>query len=189
MTDFPSGKNTHVSQADGAPAATPPAPSAEAAAPAPGAVAAAAGETHRYHVSLTWNGDGMGCGEAHVADEAFTIPIGGAKEHGGCGKGANSEEMFLAAVGTCWIATWAIFLKKLAVPYAHPQLRLTGELGKDPAGGFRMTKTSIFALVPQTLLAEHRTAIEKTVKLSEKYCIISKIAKAAMPVEVFLEGV
>ena len=188
MTDFPSGKNTHVPQADGAPSNPTPA-AAQAAAPAAGAVAAAAGETHRYHVSLTGNGDGMGCGEAHVADEAFAIPIGGAKEHGGCGKGANSEEMFLAAVGTCWIATWAIFLKKLAVPYMHPKLRLTGELGKDPAGGFRMTKTSIFALVPGALLAEHRTAIEKTVKLSEKYCIISKIAKAAMPVEVFVEGI
>jgi organic hydroperoxide reductase OsmC/OhrA len=175
MTDFPSGKNTHVSQADGAPSA--------------GAAAVAPVETHRYHVSLTWTGDGMGCGEARVADEAFAIPIGGGKELGGCGKGANPEEMFLAAVGSCWIATWAIFLKKLVVPYAFPQLRITGELGKDPAGGFRMTKTSIFALVPEALIAEHRTAIEKTLKLSEKYCIISKIAKASMPVEVFLEGI
>jgi len=189
MTDFPSGKNTHVSQADGAPSASGPDAGAQALVPPPGAVAAAAGETHRYHVSLTWNGDGMGCGEAHVADEGFAIPIGGAKEHGGCGKGANSEEMFLAAVGTCWIATWAIFMKKLGVPYTHPRLRITGELGKDPAGGFHMTKTSIFALVPEAMLAEHRPALEKTVKLSEKYCIISKIAKAAMPVEVFLEGI
>ena len=71
--------------------------------------------------------------------ETFAIPIGGAKELGGCGKGANSEEMLLAAVGTCWIGTWAIFLKKLGVPYPEPRIRLTGELGKDPAGGFRMT--------------------------------------------------
>jgi len=182
MTEIPSGKHTHVSQADGAPSGGTP-----AVTPAPGAVAAAEGETHTYHVSLNWNGDGMGCGEALVANENFPIPIGGAKETGGCGKGANSEEMFLAAVGTCWIATWAIFLKKLAVPYPYPELRITGELGKDPAGGFRMTKTSIFARVPEAILAEHRPAIEKTVKLSEKYCIISKIAKAAMPVEAVIE--
>lgn len=186
MSDIPSGRNTHESQADGAPAAE---GAAASPAPPPGAVAAAAGDTHTYRVSLTWTGDGMGCGEARVAHEAFAIPIGGGKETGGCGKGANSEEMFLAAVGTCWIGTWAIFLKKLAVPYLDPRIRLTGELGKDPAGGFRMTRTSVFAMVPEALLAEHRPAIEKTVKLAEKYCIISKIAKAAMPVEVFLEGI
>jgi organic hydroperoxide reductase OsmC/OhrA len=182
MKDIPSGEDTHAAQADGAPSSAP-----SVAAP-PGAVAAAEGETHRYHVSMSWTGDGMGCGEAHVAGEKFTIPIGGAKETGGCGKGANSEEMLLAAVGTCWIATWAIFLKKLNVPYPDPRLRLTGELGKDPAGGFRMTKTTIYALVPKAILAEYQPAIEKTVRLSEKYCIISKVAKAAMPVEVIVEA-
>ena len=184
MSEIPSGKNTHVSQADGAPSSGG-APSA--AAPASGAVPSPEG--HTYHVSLNWAGDGMGCGEALVANEEFAIPIGGGKELGGCGKGANSEEMFLAAVGTCWIATWAIFMKKLGVPYPDPKIRLTGQLGKDPAGGFKMTRTSIFARVPAALLAEHRPALEKTVVLAEKYCIISKIAKAAMPVEVEIEAI
>lgn len=174
MTDIPSGQNTHVSQADGAPASSPAAPSAAA-------------ETHAYRVSLSWSGDGAGCGEAFVAKEAFSIPIGGGKELGGCGKGANSEEMLLAAVGTCWIGTWAIFLKKLAVPYGDPRIVLTGAIGKDPAGGWRMTGMRIIARVPAALLAEYRPAIEKTVALAEKYCIISKVAKAAMPVEVDVE--
>jgi organic hydroperoxide reductase OsmC/OhrA len=149
-------------------------------------VAAAEGE-HRYRASLAWSGDGMGCGEAFVANETFSIPIGGAKETGGCGKGANSEEMLLAAVGTCWIATWAIFLKKLGVPYGDPRIVLTGAIGKDPAGGFRMTGMRIYARVPAAILSEHRPAIQKTVSLAEKYCIISKVAKAAMPVEVEIE--
>ncbi len=185
MTDIPSGKDTHVSQADGAPAAG--TGGGVSATASPGTATAAAGETHRYAVTLTWTGDGTGCGEAHVAGGAFTIPIGGAKELGGCGKGANSEELLLSAVGTCWIATWAIFLKKIGVPYSDPRLRLTGELGKDPAGGFRMTRMTIYALVPAELLAAHRPGIEKTVMLAEKYCIISKVAKAAMPVDVVVE--
>jgi organic hydroperoxide reductase OsmC/OhrA len=181
MSDIPSGKNTHVSQADGAPGTPGP-----VAAP-PGARAAAEGDTHRYRVSLSWSGDGEGCGEAFVAKEEFSIPIGGGKELGGCGNGANSEEMLLAAIGTCWIGTWAIFLKKLAVPYGDPRIVLTGAIGKDPAGGFRMTWTRIAARVPAALLAQYRPAIEKTVSLAEKYCIISKVAKAAMPVEVVIE--
>jgi len=173
MTDIPSGRTTHVAHADGSPGA--------AAVPAADAAAA---ETHRYRVSLSWAGDGAGCGDAFVAGESFSIPIGGAKELGGCGRGANSEEMLLAAVGTCWVATWAIFLKKLGVPYGDPRIVLTGDIGKDPAGGWKMTGIRIFARVPAALLASHGPAIEKTVALAEKYCIISKVAKAAMPVEV-----
>jgi organic hydroperoxide reductase OsmC/OhrA len=181
--DIPSGKNTHLSQSDGAASAV--------AAPQPGvappAAALAPGKTHEYAASVRWKGDGTGCGEALVAKESFLIPIGSASELGGCGKGANSEEMLLAAVGTCWVATWAIFLAKLGVPYDEPHLRLTTELGKDPAGGFRLTRMRIHARVPAALLSQHRPAIEKTVVLAEKFCIISKVAKAAMPIEVVLE--
>jgi organic hydroperoxide reductase OsmC/OhrA len=184
--DIPSGKNTHLSQSDGA-------ASAVASAPQPGAVPPAAAlapsETFEYAASVRWKGDGTGCGEALVAKESFLVPIGSAKELGGCGKGANSEEMLLAAVGTCWVATWAIFLGKLGVPYEEPRLRLTANLGKDPAGGFRLTRMRIHARVPAALLAQHRPTIEKTVALAEKYCIISKVAKAAMPVEVILEEI
>lgn len=183
MSDIPSGKNVHVPQADGDPGST-----GSVSSP-PGAVAAVVGDTHVYRASLSWSGDGTGCGEAFVAKETFTIPIGGAKELDGCGKGANSEELLLAAVGTCWIGTWAIFLKKLGVPYPNPKIGLSGAIGKDPAGGWRMTWIRITARVPEALLAQHRPAIEKTVALAEKYCIISKVAKAAMPVEVEIEGI
>lgn len=172
--DIPSGKNTHVFQADGAPAssATP---------------SAAPEESPQFAVSIDWVGDGSGCGHARVTQDSFAIPIGGAKELGGCGKGANPEELLLAAVGSCFAATWGIFLKKLAVPYPEPSLRLTGALGKDPAGGFRMTRLTIFARVPAGLLASQRAPIEKTLALSERYCIISKVAKAAMSLDVVVE--
>ncbi len=174
MNDIPSGKNTHESQADGAPAVSP-APAAEAEV-AP-----------RFAVSVEWTGDGSGCGTARVAAETFGIPIGGAKELGGCGKGSNPEELLLAAIGACFAGTWGIFLKKLAIDYPDPTLRLTGDLEKDPNGGFRMSRVSIFARVPSELLASRRPAIEKTLALAEKYCILSKVAKAAMPVDVVLE--
>ncbi len=178
MNDIPSGKNTHESQADGAPAVS---QASASAAPA------AAEDTPRYAVSIEWVGDGSGCGTALVTEGTFRIPIGGAKELGGCGKGANPEELLLTAIGACFAGTWGIFLKKLGVPYPDPALRLTGELGKDPNGGFRMTRVSIFARVPAALLASHRTAVEKTLALAEKYCIISKVAKAAMPLDVAME--
>ena len=92
-------------------------------------------------------------------------------------------------VAACFINTWAIFIKKLKISYASPAIRVTGTLGKDPAGGFQMTGAIIYARVPEALLEEDRAKIEKSLQLSEKYCIISKVAHAAMPVKVEIESV
>jgi peroxiredoxin-like protein len=137
-----------------------------------------------YEVGVTWNGDGTGAGVVQAVDGSYSIDIGAAADLGGCGRGANPEELLLAAVGSCFIATWAIFLKKLAVVYAEPSLAMKGFLAKDPAGGFRMTKISIGARVPAQLLQSRRRDVEKTLQLAEKYCIISKVAKAALSFEV-----
>jgi organic hydroperoxide reductase OsmC/OhrA len=149
----------------------------------------AAEETHEYSVGVVWSGDAKGRGEVRTGSCAVVIPIGGATDLGGCGLGANPEELLLAAVGACFANTWAIFLKKLNLAYAEPAVRVEGTLGKDPAGGFRMQATRIRARVPSSLLAEKRAEIEKTLQLTEKYCITTKVAKAAMPVEVAIEEV
>jgi organic hydroperoxide reductase OsmC/OhrA len=146
-------------------------------------------EIHGYSVGLIWSGDGKGCGEVSAGGGTVTIPIGGGTELGGCGKGANPEELLLASIGACFVSTWAIFLKKLNVTYAEPSLRVTGELGKDPAGGFKMLSARIHARVPSVLLAERKTDVQKTLQLTEKYCITSKVARAAMPLEVVVEEV
>lgn len=144
-------------------------------------------ETQHFSVGATWSGDGTGCGQLRLTQGEVAISIGGAKALGGCGTGANPEELLLAAVAACFINTWAIFLKKLNVPYAEPALRVTGELGKDPAGGYKMLRATIHTRVPSALLAARRADVEKTLALAEKYCIISKVARAAMPVDVVLE--
>lgn len=146
-------------------------------------------DVQRYSVFATWSGDGSGCGTMKLPQGELTIPIGGAKALGGCGTGTNPEELLLAGIAACFVNTWAIFLAKLSISYAEPSVSVSGELGKDPAGGFRMLSTSIRARVPVPLLAERRADVEKTLQLAEKYCIISKVAKAAMPVTVEIEEV
>ena len=146
-------------------------------------------EIQRFSPGVVWSGDGKGCGEITAAGGTLKIPIGGSTELGGCGRGANPEELLLASVGACFVSTWAIFLKKLNVAYAEPALRVTGELGKDPAGGFKMLSAKIHARVPSSLFAERKADIEKTLQLAGKYCIVSKATKASMPVEVVVEEV
>jgi organic hydroperoxide reductase OsmC/OhrA len=146
-------------------------------------------EIHRFTVSAVWSGDGMGCGQLRLPQGQLDVPIGGSKELGGCGVGANPEELLLGAVAACFINTWAIFLRKLNVSYSEPAVRVSGDLGGDPAGGYKMLGATIYALVPRALLTDQRGPVEKTLQLAEKYCITSKVARAAMPVKVEMEEV
>jgi organic hydroperoxide reductase OsmC/OhrA len=176
---IPSGKDARAPQADGDPAG-------RRTEPAAAATASSAG-TLPFRVNVTWSGDGAGRGEVRVAGLASPVPVGGATELGGCGKGANPEELLLASLGACYVTTWAIFLKKLGLDYSDPAVGVDGQLEKDPAGGYRMVGTRIRARVPASLLEKDREKVEKTLALAEKYCIISKVARQAMPVEVEIE--
>jgi lipoyl-dependent peroxiredoxin len=146
------------------------------------------GDVRRFESRVSWNGDASGSGTAEVAG-GFAIPIAGAVSLGGSGAGANPEEMLLASIGACFVNTWAIFLKKLSLAHPEPEVRVSGELGTDPAGGFRMEGVTIHARVPAPLLSSSRAAVEKTLGLAEKYCILSKVARAAMPVRVEIEEI
>jgi len=145
-------------------------------------------EIHRFEIAATWSGDGAGSGSTRGADGP-SVAFAGATVLGGSGGKTNPEELLLTALGACFVNTWAIFLKKLGLAYAEPALRVVGDLGKDPAGGYRMERAVIHARVPASLLASSRAQIEKTLQLSEKYCIVSKVVRAAIPVEVKIEEI
>jgi organic hydroperoxide reductase OsmC/OhrA len=145
-------------------------------------------EIHRFEINAAWSGSGAGAGEADVP-EGDSISFAGAIVLGGSGGKANPEELLLTSLGACFLNTWAIFLEKLGIAYAEPTVRVAGELGKDPAGGYRMQKAVIHARVPASLLVDQKAQVEKTLALAEKYCIISKAVRAAMPLSVEIEGV
>jgi organic hydroperoxide reductase OsmC/OhrA len=174
---IPSGKDARDSQADGTPTEK----------PREMASMLHAGQT--FTASAVWTGDGSGTGQVQLPDAGVTIPIAGLREPDGSGGAANSEELLFGALAACFVNTWAIFLKKLQVGYAEPAVRVTGRLEDDPAGGFRVTDAVIRAKVPGPLLDTDPSRIAKSLELSEKYCIVSKVARAAMPFRVEIESV
>jgi len=94
--------------------------------------------------------------------------------------GANPEELMLGAVAACFVNTWAIFLKKLNVGYAEPAVRVSGTLGPDPpAASSCWTRRSPRGCRPPPGRPEGPG--REDLSLAEKYCIISKVTKAAMP--------
>ena len=173
---IPSGKDARDSQADGAPTEK----------PREKVSTLHAGQS--FAASAAWSGDGSGSGQIQLPDAGVTIPIAGSREADG-GEAANPEELLLGALAACFVNTWAIFLKKLQIAYAEPAVGVSGLLEDDPAGGFRVTDAVIRARVPAPLLHTDRSRIEKSLQLTEKYCIVSKVARAAMPVRVEIESV
>lgn len=174
---IPSGKDARDSQADGAPTEK----------PREKVSTLHAGQS--FAASAAWSGDGSGSGQIQLPDAGVTIPIAGSREPDGPGGAANPEELLLAALSACFVNTWAVFLKKLQIAYAEPAVGVSGLLEDDPAGGFRVTDAVIRARVPESLLHTDRSRIEKSLQLTEKYCIVSKVARAAMPVRVEIESV
>jgi peroxiredoxin-like protein len=143
-------------------------------------------EIHSFSVRAHWRGDAMGSGS--VFKQNFpSLPIAGATVLGGSGTGANPEELLLAALGACFVNTWAIFVKKLNLHQPELSLQVSGELGKDPAGGYRFERAVIRPSVPRALLAENRAGVEKALALAEKYCILSKLVRASMELRVEIE--
>ena len=174
---IPSGKDARDSQADGAPAEK----------PREKATMLHAGQVFR--TSAAWTGDGAGTGQVLLPDAGVTVAIAGSRLSEGSDGAANPEELLLGALAACFANTWAIFLKKLQIGYADPTVAVSGRLEDDPAGGFRVADAVIRARVPASLLDTDRPKIEKSIALSEKYCIVSKVVRAAMPVRVEIETV
>lgn len=173
---IPSGKDARDSQADGAPAEKPPEKRSTLH----------AGQS--FIAAATWSGDGSGAGNVQLPEAGVTIPIAGSRVPDG-GEAANPEELLLGALAACFVNTWAIFLKKLQIGYPEPAVRVSGRLEDDPAGGFRVTDAVIRARIPAALLDADRARIGKSLELAERYCIVSKVVGAAMPVRVEIEPV
>ena len=100
-----------------------------------------------FSISATWDASAK---EGRLANPegSFAIVHTGATALDGKGGTANPEELLLAAVATCFVQTWAIFLEKLKVPIDAPRIDGTCLLEKDPAGGFRVTRVDLVARVP-----------------------------------------
>ena len=143
-------------------------------------------QTHRFEIDAAWSGDGTGEGRVRLGN-SVSVPVAGATVLAGAGTGANPEELLLAATAACFLNTWAIFLKKLAIPVPEPSLAASCEVGTDPAGGFRVTAVALRARVPAAVVAAHRPQVEKTLSLAEKYCIVSKVIRAGVPMKVEIE--
>ena len=133
-------------------------------------------EEHRFHASVTWDAAAKS-GDLASGTGLLATPFGGAPSLGGRTDRTNPEELLLGALLACFVQTWAIFLAKLRLPLEAPRVEGTLDLEADPAGGFRVARIDLRALVPAAFLAERGAEVAKTLALAERYCIVSKAVK------------
>lgn len=138
---------------------------------------------HVFTISAIWDPVSKE-GTLENADGSLQIAHAGAASLDGKAGVPNPEELLLAAVATCFVQTWAIFLAKLSIPIARPILDASCAMDKDPAGGFRITKMDVAPHVPKALWEARRKDVEKTLSLAERYCIISKAVKSGLAISV-----
>ena len=141
-----------------------------------------------YSISASWDAAARE-GRLANADGSFAIRHAGAPALGGRAGAPNPEELLLSGVAACFVQTWAIFLEKLKVPIPSPRLDSTTQLEKDPAGGYRLTRIDLVVHVPASLLSERKADVEKTLALSEKYCIGSKAVRGSVKITVSSKAV
>ena len=138
---------------------------------------------HRFTIAATWDAV-LKEGRLANADGSLMISHAGAASLEGKAGAPNPEELLLAGITACFIQTWAIFLAKLQVPIDRPALDASGEMDKDPAGGFRITTLELSPHVPAALWESRRADVEKTLSLAEKYCIVSKAVRGSLTLSV-----
>jgi organic hydroperoxide reductase OsmC/OhrA len=133
-------------------------------------------EEHRFAATASWS-PAEKEGDLENGDRSFATRFAGAPSLGGKPGLVNPEELLVSATLACFVQTWAIFLQKIKVPIERPKVFGSCEVGKDPAGGYRVVKITFEPSVPAAIWAERRVDVEKTLALAERYCIVSKAVK------------
>jgi organic hydroperoxide reductase OsmC/OhrA len=133
-------------------------------------------EANQFSVAASWDPH-AGKGRVKNPSSSFEAEFAGAKELGGGGGAVNPEELLAAAIASCFLVTWAIFLKKLALDLPDPKLEVRCDVVQDPAGGYRVTAVRVTPEVPRALWQADMSKVERTLQLAEKYCIISKAVR------------
>ena len=122
-------------------------------------IAAMADEPKRSTASRStpaWSGDGMGSGEARCPEGAPSVPIAGATVLGGLRGPAPTRRAPARRARRLLSQHLGHLPEEARVDYAEPTLRVSGELGKDPAGGFRIREGRDPRPRAGALLAEQR---------------------------------
>lgn len=132
---------------------------------------------HTYRVTATWEGGRRGKVSAEGIDSAiqFSTP----PEFKGDSGYWTPEHFLMAAVASCYVATFYAFAEMVKLDFLGLELSVEGALGK-PEGKLRFTK---IVLKPTLNIARHRDSelANRLLARADQGCLISR--SLACPVQ------
>lgn len=105
----------------------------------------------------------------------------------GRGAGPNASRLLAAAVGNCLTASLIFCARKARAELAGVRTEVTGSLGRNEAGRFRIQGMAVRIHLPA--LPESRPeAVERCLSLFEDYCVVTASVRQGIPVRVEVLG-
>jgi len=140
-------------------------------------------ETHLFSLESVWTGDSDG--EGVLKTGAGELPYGVPPQFGGPEGRVNPEELLLAAVASCYSITLALLAERKRLPLRRVELRLEGEVERQPGGTLRFAAIRIR---PRVVLADaddaQLLAAEDSAHKAEQYCVISNAVRGKVQLTV-----
>lgn len=142
-------------------------------------------KNHLFTTTASWQGglEGKGALSAQGFESSFSAP----KSLGGSGKGANPEELLLAAASACFLITLAAVLTRRKIAFTHLGIKSELELVAD--GGLQVKRVRHFATVkvaPQSNPTLRGDALE-AVAAAEANCLVARAMSGQVAFEATAE--
>ena len=131
-----------------------------------------------YNATVKWDGETGGTVSCENCEE-LTVDI--PKEHGGLGRSACPDQLFLAALGGCLLNTFIHFATRFKADFRDVQVHVNAKLELTPEG-YRFTEASsvitVYADEEDTMMAE------RCADLAVEYCHITRSIEEAINLKV-----
>ena len=138
-----------------------------------------ADEAHEYETTVQWTDDRRG---TVSAPQRPTVPIGAPPEFGGPADVWSPEQLCVAAVNACIMATFVAIAANSKVAFRAYSASAVGTLEKVEGRGPVISRITVKPRV--TIGADvDRGRVERIIKMSEKNCYISNSLQSQVTIE------
>lgn len=136
-------------------------------------------QTHSYRVDGSWMGSRIGAVSPHEIDQPvhFSSP----PEFGGEGGHWTPEHMLVAAVASCYLATFSAMARNSKFEFLDLGVTVYGNLAMEPAGW----RFSEIVICPRLTLDDDskRERAERLLQKAERGCLIARSLSATVSLQ------
>ena len=132
-----------------------------------------------YRVKLVWDTESGGdIFIRHFPKLKLDIPV----EFGGKSRFPCPDELFLSAVGGCFLTTFLYFKERLRIELRSLQVLVNGTVDYTGPEGYRIKKIEI--IIHVEVDREEKLKAEECVELTKTFCHLTRSLEEGIPIKV-----